>query len=176
MGLALVSRVQYSTAYYQDFFDYTRLKLGNDRIITARPVYTYGYDVGPLVKEAAFAPREINWAGWGGDQDATFDGLRKALLNMYFSAQLGYVAFGSDIGGYREDDTYPNGRSKEVFIRGAQLGAFNPVMENGGGGEHRPWKFDTQTTDVYRTFVKLHYAIVPYLMAEGPRPSRPRPR
>jgi len=37
-------------------------------------------------------------------------------------------------------------------------------MENGGGGEHRPWEFDQQTVDIYRTFVKLHYALVPYLM------------
>ena len=162
-----VTRTQYSHAYYKDFFDYTRQKLGTDRIITARPVDTYGYPLGGLISEAAFAPREINWAGWVGDQDATFEGLRAALLNMYYSAQLNYIAFGSDIGGYREDNTYSTGRSKEVFVRWAQLGAFNPVMENGGGGEHRPWKFDKQTTDIYRTFVKLHYAIIPYLMDEG---------
>ena len=166
--LAFIPRLTYSDAYYRDFFDYTRKKLGNDRIITARPVDTYGYDPGPLVKETSFAPVDINWAGWVGDQDADFSGLKAALLNMYYSAQLGYIAFGSDIGGYREDKSYPaTGRSKEVFVRWAQLGAFNPVMENGGGGEHRPWKFDTQTTDIYRTFVKLHYALIPYLMSEG---------
>jgi alpha-glucosidase (family GH31 glycosyl hydrolase) len=167
----VVSRLEYSDAYYRDFFDYTRKKLGNDRIITARPVDTYGKDVGLLgpqaVKEASFAPVDINWAGWVGDQDATFEGLRMALLNMYYSAQLGYVAFGSDIGGYRDEGKYPLGRTKELFIRWTQLGALNPVMENGGGGEHRPWKFDTQTTDIYRTFVKLHHALIPYLMDEG---------
>jgi alpha-D-xyloside xylohydrolase len=167
--LAFVPRLAYSDAYYRDFFDYTRQKLGNDRIITARPVDTYGVDPGmALIKEASFAPVDVNWAGWVGDQDATFEGLKAALLNMYYSAQLGYIAFGSDIGGYREDDNYPaTGRSKELFIRWAQLGAFCPVMENGGGGEHRPWMFDTETTDIYRTFVKLHHAMVPYLMAEG---------
>ena len=40
-------------------------------------------------------------------------------------------------------------------------------MENGGSGEHRPWMFDTETTDIYRTFVKLHHALLPYLMQEG---------
>jgi len=66
-------------------------------------------------------------------------------------------------------------RLLHIAIKGpahrAQLGALNPVMENGGGGEHRPWKFDTapstQTTDIYRTFTKLHYALVPYLMKHG---------
>jgi len=51
-----------------------------------------------------------------------------------------------------------------LFIRWAQLGAFSPIMENGGGGAHRPWLFDQETTDIYRMFAKLHHAMVPYLM------------
>ena len=174
-GGARVTRIEYSTAYYRDFFEYTRSKLGNDRVISARPVDTYGADVGRInpkaVPEAAFAPREINWAGWVGDQDATFAGLKAALLNMYYSAQLGYVIFGSDIGGYRNDQkTYPTkGRSKELLIRWAQLGALCPLMENGGSGEHRPWQFDEETTDIYRRFVKLHYALIPYLNEHAAR-------
>jgi alpha-glucosidase (family GH31 glycosyl hydrolase) len=89
----------------------------------------------------SFAPREINWAGWVGDQAATFEGIRAALVNMYHSSRLGYVAFGSDIGGYGSDDDAPYNlkRTKVLFIRWAQLGALCPVMENGGNGEHRPW-------------------------------------
>jgi alpha-glucosidase (family GH31 glycosyl hydrolase) len=49
------------------------------------------------------------------------------------------------------------------------MGAFNPIMENGGGGIHHPWAFDQETVDIYRTFVNLHYAIIPYLMEEGAR-------
>jgi len=41
------------------------------------------------------------------------------------------------------------GRPKDALIRWAQLGAFSPVMENGGGGEHRPWMFDEETTDIF---------------------------
>ncbi|UCD84733.1 MAG: hypothetical protein JSU92_00665 [Deltaproteobacteria bacterium] len=161
-----VERIEYSHAYYRDFFDYTREKLGEDRIITARPVDNYGTGLGG--EDVSFAPREINWAGWVGDQDATFAGLKAALNNMLESSKLGYIAFGSDIGGYREEDSIPpEGRTKELFIRWAQLGAFSPVMENGGGGEHRPWMFDTETTDIYRKFTEIHYALIPYLMEEG---------
>jgi len=176
-----VKRVEYSHAYYSDFFNYTREKLGNDRIITARPVDTYKMDPSKFSEDMlrewmSFAPREINWAGWVGDQDATFEGIRAALVNMYHSSRLGYVAFGSDIGGYDNDDNAPFGlkRTKELLLRWVQLGAVCPVMENGGNGEHRPWIFDdnyggTETTDIYRTFVKLHYALIPYLMSEGAR-------
>jgi len=158
-----VQRIDYSHSYYQLFHDVTRDSLGNDRVNLLRPVDNYGTDIGGEI--ASFAPNDISFAGWVGDQDATFDGLKKALNNMYYSAEENYLSFGSDIGGYREDSNYPvNGRSKELFIRWAQLGAFSPIMENGGGGEHRPWQFDQQTVDIYRTFVKLHHSLVPYLM------------
>ncbi len=162
-----IDRLEYSHAYYRDFFEYTRQKLGNDRLITARPIDNYGSGIGGDI--VAFAPVDINWAGWVGDQDATFEGMRKALNNMLWSSDYGYIAFGSDIGGYREKwSEHPQwGRTKELFIRWAQLGAFSPVMENGGGGEHRPWAFDEETTEIYRRFTKLHYAVIPYLMEEG---------
>ena len=34
----VVSRAEYSDDYYNDFFDYTRAKLGDDRLIMSRPV------------------------------------------------------------------------------------------------------------------------------------------
>ena len=116
-----VARLDYSHAYYQDTFDYTREVLGDDRVNTARPIDNYNTGIGG--DSVAFAPVEINWAGWVGDQDATFEGLVAALDNMLHSAEYGYVAFGSDIGGYREDGS-ELGRDKEVLLRWAQLGAF----------------------------------------------------
>jgi alpha-glucosidase (family GH31 glycosyl hydrolase) len=161
---AEVERLDYSHAYYRDTFDYTREVLGEDRVNTARPIDNYGTGIGG--DAVAFAPVDINWAGWVGDQDASFEGLVAALDNMLHSAEYGYVAFGSDIGGYREDGS-ELGRDKEVLLRWAQLGAFNPIMENGGSGAHWPWLFDDQTTEIYRTYVLLHHAILDYLDAEG---------
>ena len=128
----------------------------------ARPIDNYGVEFleGDVV---AFAPKKMIFAGWVGDQDATFEGLRKALNNMYHSSQYGYLIFGSDIGGYREDNTYPLNRSKELFFRWAQLGAFSGLMENGGGGEHRPWIFDNQTSTIYKKLVLLRNQMLPYL-------------
>jgi len=44
------------------------------------------------------------------------------------------------------------GRTKQLLIRWAQLGAFSPLMENGGNQEHRPWMFDNQTLEIYRQY------------------------
>jgi alpha-glucosidase (family GH31 glycosyl hydrolase) len=162
-----VARLEYSHAYYRDFHDYTRERLGDDRIITARPVDTYGAAPNDeQIELAAFAPIDITWSGWVGDQDPDFGGLRMALRNLYYSSLYGYLAFGSDIGGYRSDDS-ELGREKEDFIRWAQLGAFCPVMENGGSGDHWPWRFDQQTVDIYKVFVDLHHALLPYLHEQG---------
>jgi len=163
----LIDRNEYGYAYYQDAFDYLRANLGDDRIITARPVDNLGS--GTDADVWLHAPVEINWAGWVGDQDSDFRGIRDALVNMYLSSKRGYVAHGSDIGGFRTDrDAYGElGRPKDAFIRWTQLGAFGPIMENGGGGEHRPWMFDEETTDIYRTFVNIHYDLIPYMMKYG---------
>ena len=160
-----VERIEYSHAYYRDFHDYTREQLGEDRVNTVRPIDNYGgRDGGELF---AFAPVDIAWAGWVGDQDADFGGLAAALNNMYHSSDYGYVAYGSDIGGYREDEECPQGRCKEVFLRWAQMGAFNPIMENGGGGDHHPWAWDDETVTIYKRFVDLHTALIPYLDEHG---------
>jgi alpha-glucosidase (family GH31 glycosyl hydrolase) len=160
-----VDRRDYSERYYRDFFDTTRAALGDDRLIMARPVDNYGLGVGG--EDVAFAPRDVSFAAWVGDQDATFAGMRAALDNLYESSLLGYVAIGSDIGGYRTDDAEPLGRSEELFLRWTQLGAFCPLMENGGGGEHRPWMFSERATEIYRRFVLLHAQLAPYLSEHG---------
>ena len=92
--------------------------------------------------------------------------MQRALENYFHSAWDGYVNFGSDIGGYR---TGPGvlGRTKELFIRWAQLGAFSPLMENGGNKEHRPWMFDDETLQIYRNFVNIHMALKPYFLTVG---------
>lgn len=157
-----VSRLNYSHTYYQLFHDYTRERLGNKRVNTSRPIDNYGLaDIGGNF--VAFTPKEIGWACWVGDQDATFDGMKKALNNMYWSDQYGYLAFGSDIAGYRDNqNAYPvTGRDRELYIRWMQLGALSPVMENGSVG---PWMYDQETADIYRRFAKFHTSLIPYLM------------
>eukprot|EP01105_Mastigella_eilhardi_P021888 TRINITY_DN533_c0_g1_i1.p1 TRINITY_DN533_c0_g1~~TRINITY_DN533_c0_g1_i1.p1 ORF type:complete len:417 (+),score=66.11 TRINITY_DN533_c0_g1_i1:679-1929(+) len=146
-----VSERDYANLYYRDFFYYTRTK-NPDSLIMARPVDS----------EWSFAPHDVMFSGWVGDDDPAFNGLRSALWSMLTSAQRNYLNFGSDTGGYRGGD-----RSKELLIRWAQMSAFCPLFENGGNGEHRPWLYDQETTDIYRDFVNAHYELVPYLLSAG---------
>lgn len=153
---------EYADLYYGDFFNYTRRVLGDDRMIMSRPVDGYG----PLYLK--FSPKYVMTSGWVGDQDDTFEGLQQALKRYLLSAWAGYANYGSDIGGYR---TPQANRASDLLLRWAQLGAFSPLMENGGNGEHRPWLINVTesqfVTDVYRTFVDIHYSLVPYLLTVG---------
>jgi hypothetical protein len=40
-------------------------------------------------------------------------------------------------------------------------------MENGGRGEHRPWRIDEEIVPTYRFYAKLHQQLVPYLYGLG---------
>ena len=151
---------EYKKAFNEDFFYYTRERLGNDRVISCRPVNDFVLRIGlPIL----YTDRDINFAGWVGDNFNDWGGLRHALNDMLSSSRFNFVSYGSDIGGFRTDGN----KYKDVFIRWAQLGAFCPVMENGGGGEHRPWMFDEETTDIYRKFVMLHHELIPYIYSQA---------
>lgn len=155
-----VSWKEYKDQTYDDFFNYTREKLGNDRVIMARPVDDLLARIGlPLTS----ANRDVNFAGWVGDQDNDWNGLKHTLNNMFSSTMFDYVSYGTDIGGFRREFE----PDKNVFLRWAQLGAFCPIMENGGGGTHEPWKYDDETTEIYRKFVELHTAMIPYIYSSA---------
>ena len=51
------------------------------------------------------------------------------------------------------------------------MGAFMPLMENGGNDAHTPWDYEspnsTLVVDTYRKFVVQHYEMVPYLTTCG---------
>jgi alpha-glucosidase (family GH31 glycosyl hydrolase) len=151
---------EYTDMYYRDFFYYSRQSRGKHTLIMARPWERYG------IINYKFAPRDVVYAGWVGDQDGNFEGLKVALISFFHSAWDNYVNFGSDIGGYRSEPT-PHGREKILFIRWAQLGAFNSLMENGGGKEHRPWMFDQETSDIYKRFTVIHHELIPYVHSAG---------
>jgi alpha-glucosidase (family GH31 glycosyl hydrolase) len=144
---------EYGSAYYRAFYEYVRARR-SDAIIVARP-----YDGGTI-----YAPVDALPVGWVGDQipDWGSKGIEEALDNILASAELGYSVVGSDIGGYR-----PGERYDLLFMRWTQLGAFSPLMENGGRGEHRPWRLDEDVLANYRLFAKLHYQLVPYLYGLG---------
>ncbi len=107
---------------------------------------------------------------------ATDLGLRAAILMVQHNAFNGFPIWGSDTGGYAQFG------DREVFARWLEFSAFCPIMEIGGVGTHAPWdmptdpRVDTEVIDIYRAYVTLHHALVPYTYAhaeEAHRSGRP---
>ncbi|MEI6579066.1 MAG: TIM-barrel domain-containing protein, partial [Eubacteriales bacterium] len=159
-GGKLMTWGAYQKGFYQDFFQYTREKLGNDRVTFTRPVDDLPFRQGLPI---TFATRDNNFAGWVGDEDSDWGGMRSALNDMMTSARYNYVSYGSDIYGFRGGDV----KNKELYIRWTQLGALSALMENGNVGGNRPWSYDTETTDIYRKFVTLHDELIPYIYSQA---------
>jgi alpha-D-xyloside xylohydrolase len=99
---------------------------------------------------------------WGGDPQATYDGLRLSVrrgLNSWLSQ---HPMWGTDTGGFNGGGT--GAPSPTLFTRWSQFSAVSPVFEVGGAGRNAtPWRYDDATVARFRTNVLLHYALFPYL-------------
>jgi alpha-D-xyloside xylohydrolase len=97
---------------------------------------------------------------WAGDQSPDFcpwSGMPSVIRAGLSAGMSGFPYWTSDIGGYFGSP------DKKVYIRWAQFGAFSPMMQVHGMGEHDPWNFDAETLHIYRGYAELHTRLVPYI-------------
>lgn len=143
---------KYKNWYYTDFYEYG-LKFNPQFVAMSRSWDMMGYSEG-------FAPISHAPVTWVGDQRHSWkqDGFIEAVSSIFNAAQLGYSVMGSDTAGYHGDEPI----TKNLLLRWAQFSAFCPFFENGGHGAHEPWKFDDETVNIYREYVKMHLMLKPY--------------
>lgn len=104
---------------------------------------------------------------WAGDQLVNWsldDGLASVIPAALSLGMSGYGIFHSDIGGYTS--LFDVTRSKEVFMRWAEMGAFAPVMRTHEG--NRPdesWQFnsDEETLAHFAKMSRIYTHLKPYL-------------
>ncbi|CAF1517307.1 unnamed protein product [Adineta ricciae] len=104
----------------------------------------------PVDHDEEFSSRNVVLIGWTGDENVTYDSLRTALRYMLESGRIGYVVFGSDIGGYRFDhDRGPFDRTKEVFLR-PNIYVVPVTHDPSPGRIQRVWSPKKDTSSPYR--------------------------
>jgi len=178
----VVDRQQYSEAYYRDFYAYGASR--HPEFVTMVRPYDQSYgQPGRFYARPEHAP-----VGWVGDNRRDWVGIEDALDHMFRSADAGYVAIGSDIGGYLDrDDIDLLGPAIPfdtlVFARWTALGALNPFMQLHGRANITPWTVPDhvdETVALYRYWATLHDEMVPWWYstsraahAGGPPPMRP---
>lgn len=104
---------------------------------------------------------------WAGDQSVDFsihDGLISVVKGAISSAMTAIGMTHSDIGGYTS--LFGNIRTKELFIRWAEMAAFTPVMRTHEGNrpdENFQYYNDEETMDILGFLTRVYKHISPYI-------------
>jgi alpha-glucosidase (family GH31 glycosyl hydrolase) len=159
------ARQEYGEAYYRDFLAYGRTARGPDFLTMTRAWdESYGF------AGRFYAKKEDSPISWMGDNRRDWFGLADALSESFVSARAGYVAVGSDIGGYLDhDDKNLTGPEIPfdtlVFARWVAVGALSPLMQLHGRANITPWTVPDhvdETIALYKYWAGLHHALVPF--------------
>ncbi|WP_069661032.1 glycoside hydrolase family 31 protein [Arcticibacter eurypsychrophilus] len=112
------------------------------------------------ITRAGYAGVQRYSSVWTGDNLASWDHLKLALLQCTRLSLSGVSFCGTDIGGFTGE---PDG---ELFTRWIQLGVFTPFMRAHSAGDTRerePWSFGETYEALNRKFIELRYKLLPYI-------------
>ncbi len=104
---------------------------------------------------------------WTGDHHVDWsrdDGLPSTIPAMLSMACSGFGLSHTDIGGYTT--LFDMKRSKELFMRWAELGAFTPLMRNHEGNrpsDNVQFDYDAEVLEHFARMGKIHKRLAPYL-------------
>jgi len=113
-----------------------------------------------IVTRAGYAGIQRYATMWTGDNNATWDSLALSIP-MFASLGLSGEAFvGSDVPGFI-------GRGDaELLARSYQIASLVPLCRNHAAVDvydHEPWRYGTQAEGIVRKYLKLRYALLPFL-------------
>lgn len=114
------------------------------------------------------------WAGsqryplhWGGDAACTWDGLAATIRGGLQIGLSGFAFWSHDVPGFHSLPSFMNDRpSDELFIRWTQVGVFTSHLRFHGSSAREPWEYPA-VADLVREWLKLRYALIPYLLREA---------
>ncbi|MHB8064113.1 MAG: alpha-glucosidase, partial [Ruminiclostridium sp.] len=104
---------------------------------------------------------------WAGDQSVDFtihDGLASVICGALSAGMIGCGIHHSDIGGYTS--LFNNCRTKEVFLRWAEMAAFTPVMRTHEGNrpeENFQFYNDADTMEKFGRLTDIYIMLSPYI-------------
>lgn len=128
----------------------------------------YEATVEELGKENAIIWARSAWAGsqqypvhWGGDAGTDFGSMASSLKGCLSMGISGFPFWSSDIGGFWFE-TNP-----KLYIRWTQFGMFCSHARWHGFYTREPWEFGEEACNIVRKYVKLRYALLPYIYSQA---------
>ncbi len=128
---------------------------------------------------AGFTGAQAYPCHWAGDENSTWDAFRYSILAGLSAGISGIPFWGWDLAGFSGEIP-----SAELYLRGAAMAAFCPIMqyhsEHSEHGEpcrdRTPWNIQTRTGDpdvirIYRKYANLRMNLLPYIYNEARKSS-----
>lgn len=112
-----------------------------------------------VITRACYSGSQKYAVCWTGDNQSLWNHLRMAIPQQCNLGLSGMAFMGTDIGGFGADAT------PELMARWVQVGCFSPLFRSHSANGTRlqePWRFGEEVTDIFRRYVKLRYALLPY--------------
>ena len=113
-----------------------------------------------IITRACYSGSQKYILAWTGDNQSLWAHLQMAIPQLCNLGLSGMPFVGTDIGGFGADTT------KELLCRWIELGSLSPFCRNHcsfGNRVQEPWTFDEETLEIHRKYLKLRYALLPYL-------------
>ncbi|HEY9593351.1 MAG TPA: TIM-barrel domain-containing protein, partial [Spirochaetia bacterium] len=141
----------YALLYQKAAFEVTRRATG-DSIIWAR---------------AAWAGCQRYPLHWGGDSASSWDGMAGSIRGGLHFGLSGFAFWSHDVPGFHGVPEFMNTRpSDALYVRWTQLGVFTSHLRYHGASAREPWEYPA-VQDVTRKWLRLRYALIPYLLDEA---------
>ncbi len=143
----------YALLYQKAAFDITEQHYGKDHaIIWARAGWT-GCQRYPV--------------HWNGDCASTWDGLAGTIRSGLHIGLSGFGFWSHDIGGFHGLPDFMNSWPEDdLYLRWTQIGVFTSHLRYHGTSPREPYEYPS-VAPIVREWLKLRYALIPYLMEAG---------
>ena len=103
---------------------------------------------------------------YSGRSKVGFDTLKKLPYINTSAANIGVSWWSHDIGGF-----YDGIEDGELFLRNIQFGCFNPIFRiyanRGKYYKREPWRWDMNTYQIVKEYMRLRHRLVPYIYSEA---------
>lgn len=112
-----------------------------------------------VISRACYGGSQKYTTVWTGDNQSLWTHLRMAIPQQCNLGLSGMAFVGTDIGGFGADTT------PELMARWVEAGCFSPLFRSHcakGNMNQEPWLFGETVLNIYRKYVELRYALLPY--------------
>jgi len=119
------------------------------------------------------------WAGsqrypvhWGGDAACTWDGMAGTLRGGLHLGLSGFAFWSHDVPGFHGLPHFlASWPSDELYVRWTQFGVFSSHLRYHGAQPREPYEYP-RVAPLVREWLKLRYALIPYLMDQSRKAVR----